>query len=316
MKHMKNTLIRFSAAVGMLAMVVFLAAPASAALTLGALTITSDGNLTLADSGTFTVPDMTLSDTSTIAAGSVSGTTLRSIVITPLTSTTTASISYHEALKVPMTFGDADHRTYGLALSGSRDGAAAASFDGTDTTLDIRMSNGEANHADYDMQGMYIKTQNSNGGTAGSITGAKVEVDSRSGSTGTTIHGLDVYVSQDSSTPTEVAGIRIYDDNQDGTGTNYGILMDGGYTGIAREYGIYLNSVAGSSWTNGITFDGTVTNVLDFAEADGTNGADTDAGVDQYAITGSTTADGLIQVDIGGTAYYIPVFDAGSVTNE
>ena len=312
MKNTKKMLVKLGVALGAFALVFSFVSPASAALTLGALTITSDGNLTLADSGTFTVPDMTLSDTSTVEAGSVSGTTLRSIVITPKASATTADISYFEQVKVPMTFGDPAHRTYGLALSGDRaaDAAATAAFDGTDTTLDIRMTNEVANDAAYDMQGMYIKTKNSNGATAGSITGAKVEVDSRSGSTGTTIHGLDGYVSQDSSTPTEVAGIRIYDDNQDGTGTNYGILMDGGFTGIAREYGIYLNSVAGSSWTNGIAFDGTVTNVLDFAEADGTNGATV------ATITFDATADALVKIDIAGTAYYIPAWNAAGTDNE
>ena len=258
----------------------------------------------------FSAADIRLYDGSTIDTGSIDGTTLRSIVITPKASATTSSISHHELVRIPMTFGDPDHRTYGLVLNGNRSGAAGATFDGTDTTLDVRMTNAVANDAAYDMQGMYIKTRNSIGGTSGSVTGAKIEVDSQSGSTSTTIHGLDVYVSQDSSTPTEVVGIRIYDDNQDGTGTNYGLLMDGGYTGIAREYGIYLNSVTGSSWTNGITFDGTLTNVLDFAEADGTNGAK--AGVGTITVPGTTSA--MIKIDIAGTTYYIPAYNAAALS--
>lgn len=283
---------------------------ASAALTLGATTIEADGDLTVGVVGTFTLPNMMLADGTSIQTGVVDGTTLRSIVVTPLASATTDAISYHEQFQVPMTFGDPAHRTYGLALTGDRGEAATAAFDGTDTTLDIRMSNDVANNAAYKMQGLYIKTRNSSGGTAGNITGGKIEVDSRSGSTGTTIHGLDVYVSQDSSTPTEVVGVRIYDDNQDGTGTNYGLLMDGGFSGIAREHGIYLNSVAGSSWTNGITLDGTVTNVLDFADADGTNGAK------EATITFDATADAMIKIDIAGTAYYIPAWNAAGIDNE
>ena len=100
--------------------------------------------------------------------------------------------------------------------------------------------------------------------------------------------------------------------------TNYAALKINTATyALTRANAVWIDSGAGSGgFTSGVRFDGTITNVLTFADEDGTNGATADGADDFYAVTTPQTADGLIQVDIAGTSYWIPVYDAASVTNE
>jgi hypothetical protein len=103
-----------------------------------------------------------------------------------------------------------------------------------------------------------------------------------------------------------VFAMKLYDESQSSTGTHAALYIDcTNDSAFARTSGIWINTPATSAWTNGITFDGNVTNALDFAETDGTNGATRDTG---YATTGNL--DGKIRVDVGGNTLYIPLYDS------
>jgi hypothetical protein len=69
-----------------------------------------------------------------------------------------------------------------------------------------------------------------------------------------------------------------------------------------KLYGIHINSaaVSGSGWTNAISFNDSITNVFDFENSDGTNGATLKAGT--YSGSGNSIK---IQCDCAGTPYYL-----------
>lgn len=74
------------------------------------------------------------------------------------------------------------------------------------------------------------------------------------------------------------------------------------------EYGLKLEAVSGII-TNGVNFTGTVTNALDFAEGDGSQGATEGTG----SGTTNVTCDAKVQIDIGGNTYYFAAYN-GTVT--
>lgn len=66
-----------------------------------------------------------------------------------------------------------------------------------------------------------------------------------------------------------------------------------------------------SAITNAVSLVGTITNVLDFDENDGSQGAK----VVQATMDGDV-ADALLKIDIAGTPYYVPAFNAAGITGE
>jgi len=78
----------------------------------------------------------------------------------------------------------------------------------------------------------------------------------------------------------------------------------------ALPIGIYMEGQDSSSSTitNAISLAGTVTNVLDFAEGDGSQGATVGTG------TTAHTADAKIIIDIAGSSYEIPAYATGQIT--
>jgi len=101
-----------------------------------------------------------------------------------------------------------------------------------------------------------------------------------------------------------IIGIHVQDVSQSATGIMYGILLNTSNYNIAREFGIFIDSGAGS-WANAISLNGVITNVLDFEAVDGTNGFYVGA----YTNTIVTTdPDAYIEMDGAGTPYFIPVY--------
>ena len=103
-----------------------------------------------------------------------------------------------------------------------------------------------------------------------------------------------------------IVGVQVQDVSQSATGTMYGILLNTSNYAITREFGIFIDSNAGS-WTNAISFNGTITNVFDFEDTNGTNGAGYNAGFTGPG--GYQVPDGYLQVDIGGNTTYLYCWD-------
>lgn len=100
-----------------------------------------------------------------------------------------------------------------------------------------------------------------------------------------------------------IVGVQVQDVSQSATGTMYGILLNTSNYNITREYGIFIDSNAGS-WTNAISFNGAITNVFDFENTDGTNGAT----IGTYSSGKDANPSGDIKVDVGNTTKYIYLY--------
>jgi len=183
-----------------------------------------------------------------------------------------------------------------------------ASWDGNpDCGLKMQINNRAANASGGAVRGLDISARNrDSGGTVTWANGAYIVAENSNGSGGVTnLTGAEVHAKNNGVASGDVKVLRVYDESQSSTGTSYAIEInctnDSAFT---REYCVYINSGASSGWTNGLTFDGNITNPLDFADTDGTNGATYSAG--HYGTLGNV--DGKIQVDIGGNTLYIPCY--------
>lgn len=137
----------------------------------------------------------------------------------------------------------------------------------------------------YSVHGGYITAENYNG--AGNITD---------------LIAFEVHSKQNSVATGNVKALRIMDESGSSTGTHYGIELTTGDGAFMKLYGIHINSaaVSGSGWTNAISFNDAITNVLDFENSDGTNGAT----LHEHGYTASG-AGVKIKIDVAGTSYYL-----------
>lgn len=177
-----------------------------------------------------------------------------------------------------------------------------------------------ANDSTYILRGMDVNAKNRNTGNVQQIQGAYITAENRDNCTGAVTDMMGVYANVKnggSALTGNVIGLKIEDQSPSTLGTHYGLWIDESAeaTSVTKDYAIAIKTTGTGTWTNGLNFGGTITNAFDFAAATGTNGAKTSAGADQYVLS-HLTADGVIRVDINGTPYWIPVFDAASVTNE
>jgi hypothetical protein len=117
-----------------------------------------------------------------------------------------------------------------------------------------------------------------------------------------TIIGLEVHSKGNAVTTTDVKALRIMDESGSSTGTHYGVEITTGDGAFMRAAAIQIdaNVASGAGWTNGISFNNDITNVLKFANSDGTNGATYKAGT--FSGSGNTIS---IRVDCAGVAYYL-----------
>lgn len=208
------------------------------------------------------------------------------------------------------------------ATAGARQGAmfieqerttAMTTSDGNfDTGLKVDVKNSAASSSDYvRTRGFQVSVKaDSDGDGSHTINGAYITAEAESG---TTIAGdviaTEVHAKNNGTASGNVMCLRVYDESQSGTGTNYAISIDcTNNSAFTREYCVHINSGASSGWTNGITFDGNITNTFDFADNDGTNGA-----VDGTSLKDSggndILCDGYIKVDVAGATHYIPLYD-------
>jgi len=155
------------------------------------------------------------------------------------------------------------------------------------------------------MRGMEIVT--SNRSTTGDVVSAYFSSESRSGTSSSSIKSLWLIYDQSGNVNTDHMGLYIQCNSQSNTGTNYGINLTSTNYAQVREFAIFVDSNAGS-WTNGLSFNGTLTNVFDFQGTDGTSGAAYNA---SFATPNAfAVPDGYIVVDIGGNTQYIYTYTA------
>jgi hypothetical protein len=190
-----------------------------------------------------------------------------------------------------------------------RSTAWTSAWDGNgDIALKIQSENRSVSSASYGgIRGAEILSRNRTGSCYW-VSGLYVTAENYTGSGGvTSVTGLEVHAKNNGVAAGDVKVCRLYDESQSYTGTTYALEInctnDSAFT---REYCIYINSGASSGWTNGITFDGNITNALDFADTDGTNGATYSDG---YTFLDASCI-GKIRVDLGGNTGYVPVYSA------
>jgi len=138
------------------------------------------------------------------------------------------------------------------------------------------------------------------------VEGIQVCAKTRSGTTVVDVTAARFLLDHGATGSGSIVGVQVQDVSQSATGTMYGILLNTSNYAITREYGIFIDSNAGS-WTNAISFNGTITNVFDFEDTDGTNGAGYNAGFTGPA--GFAVPDGYIRCDIGGNTTYLYTWD-------
>jgi len=194
-----------------------------------------------------------------------------------------------------------------ISLTLSRETAMTASDGNYDTALKISAKNATASESYARTRGIDLNAKCDNSGNGNfAVHGAYITAECESGTNlGGELIGLQVNSKQNGdATGANVYALKVYDESQSGTGTNYAIHIDcTNNSPFTREYCIYINSGASSGWTNGLTFDGNITNALDFADNDGTNGAT----LGTYS-SADANPSGHIKIDVGGATRYIYLY--------
>jgi len=170
-----------------------------------------------------------------------------------------------------------------------------------DCAFKLSAKNESVSGANVNVRGMDLSAKNDDSGTAGWLNAGFLTVEN-DGASIVSASVLELNVKNLATCSGDLVGLRINDSSTvAATGDFYGLKFTGTYN-IAREYGIHINSTLGS-WTNAISLAGTVTNVLDFADVDGTNGLTVEA----YA-SADANPTGYITIDGNGTPEYIYVY--------
>lgn len=176
-----------------------------------------------------------------------------------------------------------------------------------DTGLKVTVKNRSASGTYGRTRALDITADLRDAGSAGQfVEGMQMTAKTRSGTTVVDVTTARFIIDHGANGSGSIVGVQVQDVSQSATGTMYGFLLNTSNYNITREFGIFIDSNAGS-WTNAISFNGTVTNVFDFESTDGTNGAGYDAGFTGPA--GYAVPDGYIKVDIGGNTTYLYTWD-------
>ncbi|MBU1621849.1 MAG: hypothetical protein KJ604_20530 [Gammaproteobacteria bacterium] len=180
---------------------------------------------------------------------------------------------------------------------------AWATWDGNpDCGIKAQIYNRSVSAANGAVRGIDILARNRDSGSCSWLNGGYFCAENSTGSGGVVnVIGLETHAKNNGVASGDVKCLRVYDESQSSTGTSYGIELNcTGDSGFAREYGLYIGAGSTASWTNAISFNDTITNVFDFENSDGTNGATLKAGT--YSGSGNTIK---IQLDCAGVAYYL-----------
>lgn len=219
-----------------------------------------------------------------------------------ITKTITRAGENESTLVFDTTWQGQDESRQGIIyIYGERDTAITSWGGSPDMLIKAHIRNTAANTTTgAHMRGMEIVA--SNRSTTGDVVPAYFSAESRSGSESASIKSLWLIYDQSGNVNTDHMALFIQCNSQSDVGTNYGIFLTSTSYAQTREYAIFIDSNAGS-WTNGLSFNGTITNVFDFQGTDGTSGAGYNASFTNPAAF--AVPDGYIKVDIGGNTQYI-----------
>lgn len=201
-------------------------------------------------------------------------------------------------------------------IAGSRQGAlnigvsrsssyAMTSSDGNpDTGLKVTVTNRSASGTYGRTRAVDVTADLRDSGSEGLyVEGMQMTAKTRSGTTVTDVCVSRFIIDHGATGSGSIVGVQIQDNSQSGTGTRYGLLINSTNYNITRENGIFIDSLNGS-WTNAMSFNGTITNVFDFENTDGTNGCT----IGTYSSGKSANPDGDIKMDVDGNTKYIYLY--------
>ena len=200
-------------------------------------------------------------------------------------------------------------RNGAVNISTYRDVAWASNDGNPDCALKISAQNRSVSGTYSGVRGLDINAKNRTG-SCGFVNGATITAENYDPSVSVVdVIGLEAHSKNNAVATGNVKALRVLDESGSSTGTHYGIELTTGDGAFMKLYGIHINSaaVSGSGWTNAISFNDAITNVFDFENSDGTNGAT----IHEHGYTGSG-AGAKIKIDVAGTAYYIIAYATAS----
>jgi len=198
-------------------------------------------------------------------------------------------------------------KTRGLHINLSRSAAIVANGDSRDQALKIDIKDSVGDHtAGYFIRAMDVKSEfDASGKTITALYGVNFTAEVDNG-TATDYMNASFNSKCDGIVTNDLVNVRIYDESQgsitgDLIGLQFATKNVAPATGI-REHVMEVTCADSTGWQN----------LFHFTDAaGGTTTCDTDA----ICTASSVDSDGAIRVDIAGTAYYIPVFNAAHTTN-
>ncbi|KKL81225.1 hypothetical protein LCGC14_1996910, partial [marine sediment metagenome] len=178
-----------------------------------------------------------------------------------------------------------------------------------DCGLKITVTNRSASAAYARTRAMDVTADLRDAGSGGVyVEGMQMTAKTRSGTTVTDVCVARFIIDHGANGSGNIVGVQIQDNSQSATGTRYGLLINSTNYNITRENGIFIDSLNGS-WTNALSFNGAITNVMDFENTDGTNGCT----IGTYSSGKSANPSGDIKVEVDGNAKYLYLY-AGKPT--
>lgn len=171
-----------------------------------------------------------------------------------------------------------------------------------DCALKIQCYNYSVSGTYSGVRGLDINARNRTG-SCGFVNGGMITAENYNDSGNvTTLTGFEVHAKNNSVVTGNVTALRVMDESGSSTGTHYGMELTTGDGAFMRAAGLQIDcdAASGAGWTNAISLNGAITNVLDFENSNGTNGATLKEGT--YSGSGNTIK---IQCDCEGVAYYL-----------
>jgi len=193
-------------------------------------------------------------------------------------------------------------RNGAVNISTYRDVAWLSNDGNPDCALKISAQNRSVSGTYSGVRGLDINARNRTG-SCGYVNGALITAENYDPSVSVVdVIGAEIHSKNNAVATGNVKALRVMDESGSPTGTHYGIELTTGDGAFMKLYGIHINSaaVSGSGWTNAISFNDAITNVFDFENSDGTNGAT----LHEHGYTASG-AGVKIKIDVAGTSYYL-----------